>query len=121
MKLAPLRLPDGVAVALGLTSCQARNIGEETDDAVGTTKLPGKILMPSVVVFLSVVVEHPEQVAQRLIRHANLVGRKNVIACADCGFGNIAEQSEVHAAVPWVKIDALVEGVLRASKMLWRH
>jgi 5-methyltetrahydropteroyltriglutamate--homocysteine methyltransferase len=87
-----------------------------------TTKLPhGKILMPGVVGISSIVVEHPDLVAQRLIRYAKLVGRENVIACSDCGFGTVAEHAEVHPTVAWAKIDALVEGARRASKLLWRH
>ncbi len=87
-----------------------------------TTKLPdGKILMPGVVAISSVVVEHPDLVAQRLIRYADLVGRENVIACSDCGFGTVAESAEVHATVAWAKIDALVEGARRASATLWRQ
>jgi 5-methyltetrahydropteroyltriglutamate--homocysteine methyltransferase len=86
-----------------------------------TTKLPeGKILMPGVVAISSTVVEHPDLVAQRLVRYAELVGKENVIACSDCGFGTVAEHSEVHPTVAWAKIDALVEGAQRASKMLWR-
>jgi 5-methyltetrahydropteroyltriglutamate--homocysteine methyltransferase len=87
-----------------------------------TTKLPdGKILMPGVVAISSIVVEHPDLVAQRLIRYAKLVGRENIIACSDCGFGTIAEHAEVHPTVAWAKIDALVEGARKASKVLWRH
>jgi 5-methyltetrahydropteroyltriglutamate--homocysteine methyltransferase len=83
-------------------------------------KLPdGKILMPGVVAISTVVVEHPDLVAQRLIRYANLVGRDNVIACSDCGFGTVAEGAEIHASIAWAKIDSLVEGAARASKVLW--
>jgi 5-methyltetrahydropteroyltriglutamate--homocysteine methyltransferase len=86
-----------------------------------TTKLPdGKILLPGVVAISSIVVEHPDLVAQRLVRYAELVGRENVIACSDCGFGTVAEHAEVHSTVAWAKIDALVEGARRASKALWR-
>jgi 5-methyltetrahydropteroyltriglutamate--homocysteine methyltransferase len=84
------------------------------------TKLPeGKILMPGVVAISTVVVEHPDLVAQRLIRYANLVGRDAVIACSDCGFGTVADGAEIHASIAWAKIDALVEGAKRASKVLW--
>jgi 5-methyltetrahydropteroyltriglutamate--homocysteine methyltransferase len=84
------------------------------------TNLPdGKILMPGVVAISTVVVEHPDLVAQRLIRYANLVGRDNIIACSDCGFGTVAEAAEIHASIAWAKIDALVEGAGRASKALW--
>src|SRR5262249_5036980 len=87
-----------------------------------TTKLPdGKGLIPGVVAISTVVVEHPGLVAPRLIRYAKLVGRENVIACSDCGFGTVAESMEVHPSVSWAKIDALVEGARRASKVLWGH
>ena len=87
-----------------------------------TTKLPdGKILMPGVVAISTTVVEHPDLVAQRLLRYAELVGRENVIACSDCGFGTVAENAEIHASVAWSKIDALVEGARRATKVLWRQ
>jgi 5-methyltetrahydropteroyltriglutamate--homocysteine methyltransferase len=89
-----------------------------------TTKLPdGKILMPGVVAISSMVVEHPDLVAQRLIRYAKLIGCENVIACSDCGFGTVAVavHAEVHPTVAWAKIDALVEGSRKASKVLWRQ
>ena len=84
------------------------------------TKLPdGKVLMPGVVAISTIVVEHPDLVAQRLVRYANLAGRENVIACSDCGFGTVAEGAEIHESIAWAKIDALVEGARRASKVLW--
>jgi 5-methyltetrahydropteroyltriglutamate--homocysteine methyltransferase len=85
-----------------------------------TTKLPeGKVLLPGVVAISTVVVEHPELVAQRLIRYAKLVGRENIIASADCGFGTVADSPEVHPSIAWAKLDALVEGARRASRVLW--
>jgi 5-methyltetrahydropteroyltriglutamate--homocysteine methyltransferase len=79
-------------------------------------KLPGdKILIPGVVGHGTDIVEHPELVAQRLIRYANLVGRENVIAGTDCGIGSRVG----HAEVAWAKLSALAQGARLASKKLW--
>ena len=87
-----------------------------------TTKLPaGKVIIPGVVAVSTVVVEHPDLVAQRLIRFANLVGRENVIASADCGFGTVAGSPDPHPTVAWAKLDSLVEGARRASNALWKR
>jgi 5-methyltetrahydropteroyltriglutamate--homocysteine methyltransferase len=86
------------------------------------TKLPdGKVLMPGVVAISTVVVEHPELVAQRIIRYAEMVGRERVIASTDCGFGTVAATPELHSSIAWAKLDALVEGAQRATKALWGH
>ncbi len=83
-------------------------------------KLPdGKILLPGVVSHCVALVEHPELVAQRLLRWARLVGRENVVASADCGFGTSAALDEVHPDVAWAKLKALGEGARIASKELW--
>jgi 5-methyltetrahydropteroyltriglutamate--homocysteine methyltransferase len=83
-------------------------------------KLPdGKILLPGVVSHCVALVEHPELVAQRLLRWARLVGRENVIASTDCGFGTSAVLDEVHPDVAWAKLQALGEGARIASKELW--
>jgi 5-methyltetrahydropteroyltriglutamate--homocysteine methyltransferase len=85
-------------------------------------KLPdGKILIPGVVSHCVSLVEHPELVAQRIVRFARVLGRENVIASADCGFGTSAVLDEVHPDVAWAKLAALGEGARRASKELWRH
>ncbi|MBV9598387.1 MAG: cobalamin-independent methionine synthase II family protein [Chloroflexi bacterium] len=75
---------------------------------------PGKILIPGVVSHASNVVEHPELVADRIIRYAELVGRENVIAGTDCGMGG-----RVHPQIGWAKLDALVKGAELASQQLW--
>lgn len=86
-----------------------------------TAKLPrGKILAPGVVTHCSSIVEHPELVAQRIVRFASVAGRENVIASNDCGFATSAAGDEVHADVGWAKMTALVEGAQIASKTLWR-
>jgi 5-methyltetrahydropteroyltriglutamate--homocysteine methyltransferase len=83
-------------------------------------KLPeGSTLIPGVITHSSVLVEHPELVKQRLVRYANLVGKENVIAAADCGFGTFASLNEVGEAVAWPKFQALVQGAEMASKELW--
>jgi len=79
----------------------------------------GKSLIPGVITHSSVVVEHPELVAQRLLHYASVVGRENVIAGADCGFASFATTHEIHAEVVWAKMAALVEGARLASERLW--
>jgi 5-methyltetrahydropteroyltriglutamate--homocysteine methyltransferase len=81
----------------------------------------GKVLIPGVVGISSVVVEHPDLVAERIVRFANLVGRENVIASTDCGFATLAEMDDIHPSIAWAKLDALVEGARRASRQLWRR
>ena len=84
-------------------------------------KLPdGKLIIPGVITQSSVVVEHPELIAQRLERFASLVGRENVIAGSDCGFGTQAlEVPEIHPDIVWAKFRAMSDGVRLASKRLW--
>ena len=85
-----------------------------------TVKLPdGKILIPGVIESKSNFVEHPEVVAQRIARYANLVGRENVIAGSDCGFGTWVGQAAVDADVVWAKMAAMAEGARRASARFW--
>lgn len=77
---------------------------------------PGKILMPGVVSHATNLVEHPQLVADRILRYTAIVGRENVIASTDCGLGG-----RVHAELAWAKLRALVEGAQLASKNLWRR
>jgi len=63
--------------------------------------------------------EHPELVAERIVRYARLVGRENVIAGTDCGFGTFAGASVVAPSVSWRKLAALTEGARLASSTLW--
>jgi 5-methyltetrahydropteroyltriglutamate--homocysteine methyltransferase len=79
------------------------------------------ILIPGVVTQSSVLVEHPELVADRLVRFANVVGRENVIAGTDCGFASFAGADEIHDSIVWAKLKSLVEGALLATKALWRR
>ena len=84
-------------------------------------KLPdGKTLIPGVITHASNIVEHPELIAERLVRFAKLVGRESVVAGADCGFSSQATYStEVHPTVIWAKFAALRDGARLASKRLW--
>ena len=65
------------------------------------------------------IVEHPELVAERIVRLARLVGRENVIASTDCGFAQVTYFARVHPQIMWAKLEALVEGASLASKELW--
>jgi 5-methyltetrahydropteroyltriglutamate--homocysteine methyltransferase len=81
----------------------------------------GKVLLPGVITHSSSIVEHPELVAERISRYAQIVGRENVIASADCGFSSQATYNpEVHPKIMWAKFDALAEGARLASQRLWR-
>lgn len=83
-------------------------------------RLPdGKILIPGVLDSTTNFVEHPELVAQRLIRFADVVGRENVIAGTDCGFGTFAGFYQVKPKVTWLKLGALADGAKLASDYLW--
>ena len=86
-----------------------------------TVKLPeGKVICPGVITHASNIVEHPQLIAERIIRFAKLVGRENVIASADCGFSSQAlYKTEVHHTVVWEKFKAMREGADLASKQLW--
>ncbi|MSQ09493.1 MAG: hypothetical protein EXR52_00585 [Dehalococcoidia bacterium] len=83
-------------------------------------KLPeGAILMPGVIDSTTNFVEHPELVADRIEQFARLVGRENVVAGTDCGFGTAAGRMTPHPEVVWHKLHALAEGAELASKRLW--
>jgi 5-methyltetrahydropteroyltriglutamate--homocysteine methyltransferase len=79
----------------------------------------GRKLIPGVVTHHTNVVEHPELVAQRLVRLANVVGRDNVLAGTDCGFAQGAFIARVHEEIQWAKLAALSEGARIASRELW--
>jgi 5-methyltetrahydropteroyltriglutamate--homocysteine methyltransferase len=85
-----------------------------------TIKLPpGKILLPGVVTHSTNIVEHPELVAERIVRLAKLVGRENVMASTDCGFAQGPFTRRVHPSIQWAKLDALVQGAELATRELW--
>ena len=81
---------------------------------------PGRVLIPGVISHATNVVEHPELIAERILRFANLLGRENVMAGTDCGFAQGTFYRRVHPTVMWAKFEALVEGARLASRQLWR-
>ena len=84
-------------------------------------KLPeGVMLIPGVISHATNIVEHPELVAERIVRLAKLVGRENVIASTDCGFAQGPFHRRVHPTIMWAKLAALVQGARLASKELWK-
>jgi 5-methyltetrahydropteroyltriglutamate--homocysteine methyltransferase len=87
-----------------------------------TVKLPdGKMLIPGVIESKSNFIEHPQLVAQRIGRYANLVGRENVMAGSDCGFGTWVGQAAVDPDVVWAKMAAMAEGARLASDQFWKR
>ena len=80
---------------------------------------PGKILIPGVISHATNIVEHPELVAERIVRLAKLVGRENVMGGTDCGFAQSPFARRVHPTIMWAKLKSLVEGARIASRVLW--
>jgi len=86
-----------------------------------TAKLPsGSLLIPGVISHATNVVEHPELVAERIVRLARLVGRENLIAATDCGFAQGPFYRRVHPSIMWAKLEALAQGARLASAELWK-
>jgi len=84
-------------------------------------KLPaGKVLIPGVLDSSTNFIEHPELVAERIVRFANVVGRENVIAGTDCGFSTFAGFTAVEPKITWAKLAAMAEGARIASRELWK-
>jgi 5-methyltetrahydropteroyltriglutamate--homocysteine methyltransferase len=82
-------------------------------------KLPeGKVIIPGVIDSTSNFVEHPELVAERIARYANVVGREHMLAGVDCGFGTFAGRIQMDSNIVWLKLQALTEGVRLASQEL---
>jgi 5-methyltetrahydropteroyltriglutamate--homocysteine methyltransferase len=79
----------------------------------------GTVLIPGVVTHATNLIEHPELVAQRIVRLAKLVGRENVLAGTDCGFSQGPFSAKVHPSIQWAKLQTLVKGAELASKELW--
>ena len=106
-----------LAVDCQAYSFEAGNVRHEHEWRVWQdVKLPDdKLILPGVVSHATNVVEHPELVAERILRFANLVGRERVIAATDCGLGG-----RVYPQIAWAKLETLVEGAALASKQLWR-
>ncbi len=80
---------------------------------------PGKVIVPGVIDSTVNTVEHPELVADRILNFAHVVGRENVIAGVDCGFGTFAGRVQVDTKIVWLKLQSLAEGARRASAQLW--
>lgn len=124
-RIHDMELKDVVDIILriraGAYSFEAANPRHEHEWSVWkNVKLPaGAILIPGVITQSSVLVEHPDLVAERIVRFASVVGRENVIAGADCGFGTFAGSDEIDASIAWAKLAALGEGARRATKLLW--
>ena len=109
-------------VNAGAYSFENGNVRHEHEYHIWETiKLPdGKKLIPGVITHASNIVEHPDLIAERLLRFARLVGRDNVIAGADCGFSSQATyHTEVHPTIIWAKFEAMRDGAALASKKLW--
>ena len=86
-----------------------------------TVKLPeGKVLIPGVIDSTTNFIEHPELVAERITRYARLVGRENVIAGTDCGFGTWVGQAAVDPDIVWAKLASMADGARIASERLWK-
>jgi 5-methyltetrahydropteroyltriglutamate--homocysteine methyltransferase len=116
-----LPLRDVIDLVLKINACEysveAGNVQHEHEWKVWKdVRLPdGKSVVPGVVTHKTNVLEHPELVADRLLRYAEVVGRENVIAGTDCGFGG-----RMHPQLAWAKLARLVEGAALASEQLWR-
>jgi 5-methyltetrahydropteroyltriglutamate--homocysteine methyltransferase len=96
-------------------SVEAANPQHEHEWKVWLGKLPeGKAVVPGVVTHKTNVLEHPETVADRIVRYAQAVGRENVVASTDCGMGG-----RIHPSIAWAKLQALSEGAALASDQLW--
>ena len=105
-------------VAISLEAANPRHAHEWA--VFEKVKLPaGKILIPGVIESKSNFIEHPELIAQRIARYANCVGRENVIAGSDCGYGTWVGQAAVDPDVVFAKLKAMAEGAALASRQFW--
>ena len=107
-----------LSVRAGAYSFEAANPRHEHEWRVweGVTLPEGALLIPGVITQSTVLVEHPELVAERIVRFARVVGRENVVAGADCGFAAFAGSTEIHPSVVWAKLAALTAGARIASQ-----
>jgi 5-methyltetrahydropteroyltriglutamate--homocysteine methyltransferase len=108
-------------VNVGHYSFEAANPRHEHEWMVWqSVKLPpGKVLIPGVISHATNIVEHPELVAQRIVRLAKIVGRENVMGGTDCGFAQSPFAQRVHPTIMWAKLGSLVEGARMATRELW--
>jgi 5-methyltetrahydropteroyltriglutamate--homocysteine methyltransferase len=105
----------------GVISFEGANPRHEHEwNVFQTVKLPDdKVIMPGVIDSTTNFIEHPELIAQRILRYAELVGKERVFAGSDCGFGTNAASTNVDPRITWAKLTALSEGAALASKQLW--
>jgi 5-methyltetrahydropteroyltriglutamate--homocysteine methyltransferase len=109
-----------VKIRAGAYSFEAANPRHEHEWKVWKdVKLDGKVLIPGVISHSTVLVEHPELIADRIMRFADIAGRENVIAGSDCGFATFAGSKEVHPTIVWAKFKALSDGARLATQQLW--
>jgi 5-methyltetrahydropteroyltriglutamate--homocysteine methyltransferase len=80
---------------------------------------PGKVLIPGVISHATNIVEHPELVAQRIVRLAKIVGRENIMGGTDCGFAQSPFAQRVHPTIMWAKLTSLAQGAKIATDELW--
>ncbi len=108
-------------VKAGAFSFEASNPRHEHEWTVwAEARIPdGAVLIPGVISHSTILVEHPELIAQRLVRYAKIAGRENLIGGSDCGFATFAGSDEVHETIVWAKLAALAEGARLASQELW--
>jgi 5-methyltetrahydropteroyltriglutamate--homocysteine methyltransferase len=108
-------------VNVGAYQFEAANPRHEHEWVVWRTlKLPpGKVLIPGVISHATNIVEHPELVAQRIVRLANIVGRDNVMGGTDCGFAQSPFAQRVHPTIMWAKLKSLAQGAKIATEELW--
>ena len=93
--------------------------GHEWNVFEGLAMPEGKILIPGVIDSTTNYIEHPEYVAERIQRYADIVGRENVIAGVDCGFATSAVSTKVDTRIAWAKLGSLVDGAAMATRRLW--
>jgi 5-methyltetrahydropteroyltriglutamate--homocysteine methyltransferase len=104
--------------AISLEACNPRHAHEW--QVFEDVKLPeGKVLIPGVIDSTNNYIEHPDLVAQRIEQYARLVGRENVMAGTDCGFGTFVGLSTVDPDIAWAKFRSMAEGARLASERLW--
>jgi 5-methyltetrahydropteroyltriglutamate--homocysteine methyltransferase len=110
-----------LSVNVGAYSFEAANVRHEHEWKVWkTVKLPpGKKILPGVISHCTNLVEHPELIAERLVRFAGCVGKENVVASSDCGFAQSPFARRVHPTIQWAKLRMLAEGAKLATQELW--
>jgi 5-methyltetrahydropteroyltriglutamate--homocysteine methyltransferase len=111
-----------LAINAGAFSFEAANPRHEHEYHVFEQHRPpeGMILIPGVISHTTNLVEHPELIAERIVRFARIIGRENVIAGADCGFAASAVRfNDTHSSVAWLKFAAMAEGARLATRQLW--